>query len=94
MSRELPIFNKPNFSEPCNNCGYCCVMEACQFSVSVFGDNRTPCAALETHGDKFLCGLILNPNKYFPQKVSSKKAEIASQLMSEMLGIGKGCCSD
>jgi hypothetical protein len=91
--KDLPVLNKPKRGDPCNSCGLCCIEEACGISVAVFGDDRTPCAALEKEGDKFLCGLIRSPQKYV-ENMTVNGAKVFSVKVAEMLGVGKGCCAD
>jgi hypothetical protein len=91
MSRKLPVFNKPKYKEPCNNCGACCYMETCEISEIVFGDDRTPCVALEVEGDKFLCGLLRSPVKYLPNMKDDELRKMFTEAVSFGLGIGRGC---
>ena len=90
----LPVFNKPLFDEPCNGCGKCCYTETCEIGKVVFGDARSPCSALEFDGTRFRCGIVLHADKYIPGLDEPFKAQVFQELTSQMLGIGKGCCSD
>lgn len=49
--------NKPRFSEPCNNCGWCCLTEVCSIGVDLSGSRDLPCKFMRTEGDRHFCSL-------------------------------------
>lgn len=57
---------RPAYGEPCNGCGVCCQQEQCPLSLFTFGRVPGPCPALEPEGDRFVCGLVTNPQRYNP----------------------------
>lgn len=72
---------KPRFGSPCNGCGYCCISETCKIGIAAFG-NVSPCPAITFDEGKFRCGLVM------------AEQSAGMSIISEMLGIGKGCCAD
>lgn len=71
---------KPNYTEPCNNCGACCKGQLCDVAEMAFPGAQAPCPALQVRGGKALCGMVL--------------AEIAAgmePMIQSTLGIGCGC---
>jgi hypothetical protein len=74
----LPL--KPNYTEPCNHCGQCCKEQLCDIARMIFPDAQAPCPAIQIHGGKALCGVVL--------------AELSAGMkpvIQNSLGIGAGC---
>lgn len=83
--------NKPKFTEPCNNCGLCCRVQACHVSREFLKSEQAPCIALEYHDGKFLCGMTIRPLHYLELPADQ---ELHKQLVAgfrELLYIGQGC---
>jgi len=78
--------SKPLYRQPCNGCGLCCIMEQCPLSVIAFGEVER-CPAIVDAGDRFACGLIVQPERYFPPA----EAAHAAMLVGIALGIGTFC---
>ena len=92
ISQVLP---KPKFGESCNSCGICCIVRPCQLSLEILGDLPGPCRALESDGDKRVCGIIKRPAWYmFKEDVEDDMTDYLSTIFSMALGIGIGCDSD
>lgn len=51
---------KPEFGDPCNNCGWCCLTEVCQMGEYYGATQVLPCSFLVSKGDVHQCGLILD----------------------------------
>lgn len=49
---------KPKFSEPCNNCGWCCLTEVCEVGKMISGSEQIPCSLLTSVGNKHTCSLV------------------------------------
>ncbi len=92
ISQILP---KPKFGQSCNSCGMCCIVEPCKISKEILGDLPGPCRALESDGDKRVCGLIKRPAWYiFKENVHDDMTDYLSTIYSMALGIEMGCDSD
>lgn len=63
LHQEAPA--KPPVGAPCNGCGVCCAAETCPAGRIRFLRQRGPCPALEWHGTRYQCGLLLHPDRYF-----------------------------
>lgn len=49
---------KPDYGEPCNHCGWCCLIEPCLIGQMITGQTEGACRLLEYHGPKkYLCGV-------------------------------------
>lgn len=86
----MNIPDKPKFGSPCNNCGICCSTEICGIGKMVYGnDHPAPCPSLipiESKQNKeiiFLCDFVIREN-----------ITASPKMISDSLGIGRGCCSD
>lgn len=55
---------KAKFHEPCNGCGLCCRVEACEVSKTLLGSHQAPCIALEFRDGKYVCGMVTRPEHY------------------------------
>lgn len=89
---------KPKIGEPCNGCGLCCLSQPCKNGAYILGlvknlgDDTYPgkCPAIiQKHSGEYLCGIILNPNKYI--KNSKYPAKIKSKYFAILIGSGIGC---
>ena len=80
----LPVVPpKPPEGEPCNGCGHCCVAEQCDI-----GRFFIPADEGEVYGGgSFACGLVVTPGEF-------GLPDGAPDLVSEALGIGRGCDDD
>ena len=77
----------------CTRCGHCCSQIKCGVGAAVFGKTKG-CPALESSGDLFSCGLVINPSKYVDLgEHAAWKGEWFSKMVRGMLGIELGCCS-
>jgi len=83
---------KAKFKTPCNNCGLCCRVQACEVSRNLLHSDQAPCTALEIHDGKYLCGVLLRPNFYLSHLGQGNEAEIRKSL-KRILSIddGFGC---
>lgn len=86
---------KPKFREPCNQCGECCRLQACEASVQLLHSEQAPCEALEVDGDRFRCGLVVRPHFYFGLMWSAEdcaKFDLhMGPLVAKYIGLGQGC---
>jgi hypothetical protein len=55
---------KPPHGAPCNGCGQCCQSQLCRLGQFVFIRLAGPHPALEQDGERFRCGLVVNPRRY------------------------------
>lgn len=78
--------DKPLYRAPCNGCGQCCLAVQCPLSVMTFGE-REICPALVDAGERYECGLISQPERFF---LAGFEAE-GAQKAGELLGIGQYC---
>ena len=51
--------NKPKFSDPCNNCGWCCLTEVCGVGKGL-GAKELPCKFLISDKEVHTCSLAEN----------------------------------
>jgi hypothetical protein len=90
--KQMPI-EKPKFSEPCNGCGLCCRVQACQVSTHFLKSTQAPCVALEYHDEKFQCGMVLRPEHYlgneFLAAYKDKKMPGTKEITGEELSLGE-----
>lgn len=92
---DLLAAPKPLMGQPCNGCGFCCVMEPCRLATELIGATKGPCPALEYADQRTYCGLVKRPafymfGAYLPEH---ETADVSAQF-STMLGIGMGCDAD
>ena len=84
----LPVLipDKPPEHDPCNGCGECCIAVQCDLGLLCA---PTPegevCRALRHDGERFACGLIVDPETYGVDDPAA---------IARRLGIGRGCDSD
>lgn len=82
MSHELP--KKPAYGDPCNGCGFCCMIEVCAIGKEVYGkDQQAPCPALIKASGRTWCKFVL-----------AEDMLREPSIIGNALGIGKGCCAD
>jgi hypothetical protein len=76
---QIAKSEKPAFSKPCNNCGYCCLMEPCAIGKELTGKQYGACELLvsDLEANKHYCQIILN--------------DVIG--MKDVMGIGTGCCA-
>lgn len=79
---ELPYLAKPLKGQPCNGCGFCCAQEVCAIGKEVHGNIPGPCPSIVYKDGRTYCGVIRWAG---PQ---------LGEALANLLGIGKGCCSD
>lgn len=87
---------KPAHGAPCNGCGYCCKEELCVIAKSLLGKPMMevasgPCPYLEQDGEKFVCGLVVNPTKHAPSVARKVGVATASAHAAALVGSGIGC---
>lgn len=64
------------YPHPCNQCGFCCLVEACPVAQMAFKIGKHDrCPALRWEGVAARCGIVVD----FPQH-------------AEAMGMGAGCC--
>lgn len=98
------VLPKPKFGSPCNGCGYCCTVQPCMLAREMLNCTEGPCVALESQGDRHVCGLVRNPLAYLykannpgadvPLLDPAPASEAAGRLSAEIasaLGLGMGC---
>lgn len=72
---------KPDFGNPCNGCGMCCIREVCDIGLMIYGDAQpAPCPALVRKDGRFWCKVVL-----------VEEAQGLPPIAAEALGIGFGC---
>lgn len=81
----------PGEGQPCNGCGHCCQMKACQLSVELLRSETAPCLALEFAEGRYWCGLVRSPEKLLG---AGSGGGYISRVVAQLLGIGRGCDSD
>lgn len=79
--------DKPKYSEPCNRCGLCCLVESCTLSQLVFGKSAKVCPALNLEGGQSTCLLVADPAAL----IEGPNAARVGELAQIMLGAGLGC---
>jgi len=80
---------KAKYKEPCNGCGLCCRVEPCEVSKNLLHSHQAPCIALEFHDGKFLCGVVLHPDKYL-QNTVYREFEVRAYI-EHWIAPGQGC---
>lgn len=83
---------KPQYGTPCNGCGLCCQNEICPLGEIVFPRAQAPCPALVIDGERYVCDLIANPQKFRPLKASIYG--IAEMRDAAVIGVGAGIGCD
>lgn len=82
------VFEKPRYGAPCNGCGYCCTKAVCDLGKEILGENAEgPCDLLTYKDGRYWCSLVL------AERVLVDGGQ-AKPLLSDALGIGKGCDSE
>ena len=90
MSATAPSY--PGYGRPCNGCGLCCIASPCGLARDYAGVREGPCPCLERDGDRWRCGLVVNPHKHVIDLRGKPWAdEVIGPLFAQMLGIGRGC---
>lgn len=86
------MIEKPPHGQPCNGCGQCCADELCPLGVGVFGEPwERRCPALEPDGERFVCGLVVNPMVYAIAQTLLHGKEVMSRSAAHLVGAGRGC---
>lgn len=90
------VLPKPPHGQPCNSCGRCCADELCPLAGKVFrgdfhADLDGPCPALESDGDKRVCGLIAHPMAYAMALSLQNGVENMRNAAAHLVGAGRGC---
>jgi len=83
---KVKIPEKAKQGEPCTRCGQCCHVEICGVMLSANPETKPPCPALgyNTAQGLFVCLIV---------EVEQLTEPKDSWLITQALGIGKGCCS-
>ena len=68
------------YPNPCNNCGYCCLIQLCKVGLALFGgpEDRA-CPALKWEGTTSRCGAL----DTMPEEKREKTERV--------IGVGEGC---
>lgn len=83
---------KPRHGDPvCNGCGLCCLAEPCPLGQIIFGKQSGRCPALEDHGERFACGLVVDPAKYSPVRAAMVGEALLREAAQHFTGTGLGC---
>jgi len=80
---DVIIPKKSKFGTECSGCGSCCAAEICAVGKEAFPNAETPCPGLTYFDNRLWCKFVLI------EEVAGLEPGI-----TEMLGIGRGCCSD
>lgn len=72
--------SKPLYTNPCNNCGLCCLSQLCPVGEQAFPGQSAPCPALVIMPGKAVCGLVV-----------AEAAAKLEPLIAKSLGVGCGC---
>ena len=87
--------DKPRMGDPCNGCGLCCTVQPCALAEDLLNCHEGPCVALEHEDGRTYCGLVRRPVHYMLGKHAPLSATGHLQVhIANMLGIGRGCCTD
>lgn len=54
---------KPSMGEPCNHCGWCCLIEVCPTGKIVTGSSMVPCSMLIEVDGRHYCYLANSPER-------------------------------
>lgn len=71
---------KPLYTNPCNGCGLCCLLELCHIGEAMFPGVEPPCPALVIRPGQARCGAVI-----------VEEAAGMEPVISRTLGIGRGC---
>lgn len=89
------MISKPKLNEPCNGCGMCCTVEPCQLAQEMLNCTTGPCIAMESDGEKKVCGLVKRPAWYmFGEDQPESQTGHLSVMFANALGVGRGCDAD
>lgn len=88
---EMGYPHKPNFGQPCNGCGVCCVITPCSLALAKVegAEPKKKCPALEKMAGYYQCGLMANPKKYAPK--NEYEEDIMQMAAKLLIGSGNGC---
>ncbi len=68
------------YEMPCNNCGFCCLIQLCKTAQQLYGAPRNRrCPALIFEGNKSRCGVLVAAPQHLKDQVSRN------------IGAGEGC---
>jgi hypothetical protein len=92
---KLTFPPKPPHGAPCNGCGQCCQTSLCHLGQFVFIRRDGPCSALEQDGDRYRCGLVVNPRRYAEHLPIGRAATDAalSEAAAVLIGADFACDS-
>lgn len=95
MINLLTPKSKPPLSDPCNGCGFCCIMEQCRVSVDLFGKHgRCPALEWNEKETRFYCGLMRAPEQYpANHPFTGEDAPLNASYYRHLIGAGIGCDS-
>jgi len=91
LHRQAPT--KPAVGAPCNGCGVCCALETCPLGRLRFLQANGPCPALEWHDERYRCGLLTSPLRYFPGWPAGLAAWLG-RWAARWISAGSGCDCD
>lgn len=91
MSAHFSLKQKPDYGQPCNRCGICCIRERCPVSEILFGENSRVCPALEWDENGSRCGLIASPMKHAPAWVIKHGVATFTQVVKQIIGADTMC---
>ena len=58
----IALNRKPPIDAPCNQCGWCCLVETCDVGIEMTPPDAEVCAMLRWQGDKYFCAMAKFPS--------------------------------
>ncbi|MBT9488781.1 MAG: hypothetical protein IV093_14835 [Rubrivivax sp.] len=85
LHTEAPA--KPAAGQSCNGCGVCCAWAPCPLGILLSRRRTGPCRALDWDGQRYRCGVLVNPRRHLPWL----PAGLARRLAWRWIAAAQGC---
>jgi len=85
---------KPQWGEPCNGCGVCCLAEPCPLSQVMFLRRSGSCPAIvwQPYINRYECGMVISPSLHH-RLIPLWADRFLTHLFSRWISTDSGCDS-